>query len=211
MQVLINRYGLNTKQVVDVGCGYGNNLLYFGVGSYGIEVLEKEVRFATSIGLTAYVRNMSTDDVSDLPKADVAVCYAVIEHLENPHVVLRKIHTLLQPGGLAIIYVPTIPLFPQLTRIPYIGAAFSGYTNVDHVNAFTPATIRFMAERAGFHTKELTVASPTLSRIADLPGVRSLFDGIAYIGTAIPDFEYHQHSTRKVAANDKGFVYKEWK
>jgi SAM-dependent methyltransferase len=210
MQTLLKRFALSEKRVVDVGCGYGNNLWYFGPGSYGIEVLEKEVAFAQSIGLDARVVDIAHEAVTNLPKAEVALCYAVIEHVENPHVVLRKLHALLEPGGLVLIYVPTIPVFPILGRLPRIGGAFSGYTNVDHINAFTPATIRFMAERAGFHTQTLTTAMPWLGALCDLPGIRALFDGIVYVGTAIEDFEYHPHSTRKVAANAKGFVYKEW-
>lgn len=208
MQTLMKRYHLSEKSVADVGCGYGNNLVYFGPGSYGIEILEKQASFARGIGLPAYTRDFLKDDMSDLPQVDAAVCYAVIEHVESPHIAFRRICGLLKPGGIALIYVPTLPLIPLLSKLPKVGKHFTGYLHADHINAFTPATLRFMATRAGFEEIETTTALPGIGRIFDIPPFNRLIDGAVFVGRKIENWEYPAESSRKTAENGNGFVFK---
>jgi SAM-dependent methyltransferase len=210
IQALIRRYNLTQKAVLDIGCGYGNNLIFYGPGSYGFEYRDKSAAFARSIGLTAHTRDLIEDDLTDLPKVDVVMCYAVIEHVESPHVALRKIHALLKPEGLAIIYVPTIPALPLLGKLPRIGGHFTGHGNIDHINAFTPATIRFMVERAGFRDLEYTTALPGIGRLLDIPPLHSLIDGAVIVGRKDDAWQYPEASTRTRTESGRGFTYKEY-
>ena len=110
------RHGLTGVRLADVGCSYGMNLLHCARGSYGIEIDDREARFARGLGLPVYHRDAMIDDLSDLPRVDAVWCAAVLEHVDSPHVFLRRLHELLLPEGLLVIFVPTIPLFRFLGR-----------------------------------------------------------------------------------------------
>lgn len=201
------KYRLTDRVLCDVGCAYGSNLVFCAPGSYGIEVAAYAAAFARSLGLSVYERNALTDDLSDLPKVEAVWCSAVLEHVESPHVFLRKLHRLLKPDGLVAVYVPTIPLAPAMKRLPRIGGRFSGYLAGDHINAFVPATLRFFCERAGFETLEVSPFYPgALAVFNRLPPFNRLIGGCVYVGRKIAGWDYPETSTRRAADNEKGFV-----
>lgn len=203
------KYGLTNKVLADVGCAYGTNLVYARDGSYGIEIESYEVRFAQALGLTIYQRNILSDDLSDLPPVEAVWCSAVLEHVESPHVFLRKLYGLLKPEGLLALYVPTIPLIPGLRHLPGLSRYFTGYLYGDHINAFVPETLRFFCERAGFKTLETSPFYPgALGVLNHVPLAQRLLDGCVYLGARIPDWEYPPNSTRQVADNLAGFTFK---
>ena len=192
------KYGLRAKRVADVGCSYGMNLLHCASGSYGIEYDEREVRFARGLGLPVFRRDAMRDDLSDLSRVEAVWCAAVLEHVDAPHVFLRKLHDLLDPGGLLAVFVPTIPLFPFLGRLPRVGGYFNGHVAQDHVNAFTAETLAFTCERAGFQSLEVSPFYPGLLRpLNHAPLFSKLIDGCVYVGRSIPGWEYPEKSSRR--------------
>jgi SAM-dependent methyltransferase len=198
------KYRISERSLCDVGCSYGFNLCFCRPGSYGIELEHYEVHFAQSIGLKVFRREIVNDDLSDLPKVDTVWNSAVLEHITAPHIFLRKLHSLLKPDGLLVLYIPIIPWLPVLTTLPRIGGYFGGYEHGDHINAFTPSTIRFFCERAGFDTLEVT---------SFYPGVLALFNrihligGCTYIGRKNANWEYPSNATRRKADNINGFTW----
>ena len=209
MYKAVNRkYRIANKITCDVGCTYGMNLVFAAAGSYGVEIEEYPARFAKSIGLEVERRNIF-DDISDLPKVEVVWCSAVLEHVESPHIFLRKLHQLLIPNGMVIVFVPTVPAFPALRYLTPIKKYLTGHLYSDHINAFTPETLRFFCERAGFKTIETSPFYPfPLSPLNHVPFVKGLIDGSVYIGEKIENWEYPiPNSTRRVANNIRGFDY----
>jgi predicted SAM-dependent methyltransferase len=69
-----------------------------------------------------------------------------LEHELNPLAVLQELHRTLQPGGVALIKVPN---YASLNR-RIMGRRWCGFRHPDHLNYFTPKTLRMIAERAGF-------------------------------------------------------------
>jgi len=202
-----SKYGIAGKIMCDVGCIYGMNLVFAAPGSYGLEIEEYPAKFATSIGLRVERRDIF-DDVSDLPKVEVVWCSAVLEHAESPHIFLRKLHQLLKPGGMVVIFVPTVPLAPFLHRLPLLNKYLSGHLYGDHINAFTPETLQFFCERSGFKTIETSPFYPfPVSLINHVPLVNRLIDGCIYVGKKIENWEYPANATRRVANNIRGFDY----
>ena len=129
-------------------------------------------------------------------------CGAVLEHVESPHRFLRKVHQLLEPSGLLVLFVPAISSVGGLAlhRLPWIGRYFVGYLASDHINAFTPSTVAFTCERAGFETIEVTPSFPgPFSLFNSVPPLASLVDGSTYISRAIPNWEYHPKATRQAS------------
>lgn len=202
------KYGIANKVLCDVGCSYGMNLLFAGPGSYGIEIERHEVNFAEHLGLTVYERDIINEDISDLPKADAVWCSAILEHVDAPHVLLRKLHQLLKPEGLVVIYVPTLPLVPVMRHVPLVGKYFLGHIASDHINAFVPSTLGFFCERAGFKTIEISPFYPgPLQILNHLPVINQFIDGCVYVGRSIAAWEYPRKATRRVAANKRGFEF----
>jgi SAM-dependent methyltransferase len=188
-------YNLRNKIICDVGCAYGADLYFTAPGSYGLEVESRYVEFAQSVGLPVHRRDVVKDDLSDLPKVDVVWCGALIEHVDAPHILLRNLHRLLNPGGLLFLFAPIIPPIKALRHLPKIGQNFTSHLHDDHVNAFKPKTLQFTCERAGFKTIEV-------SALYRKPF--SLFNRVflqatcLYVGRAIEGWEYPEHSSRRL-------------
>ncbi len=183
------------------------NIIQCAAGSYGIELDEYSINFATSLGLRVEKRNVDQGDLTDLPKVDAVWCSALLEHVDAPHVVLRKLHGLLNEQGILCVFVPTIPLSTLFRHIPIIGKYFDGYLHGDHVNAFTPSTLRFMCERAGFKTLEV---SPFYPGVLSVFNRISLMDGIVYIGSKITDWSYPPGAGRIAVSNSVGYTKKDY-
>nr|AUN37577.1 hypothetical protein [uncultured bacterium] len=208
----VNRtYHLTDKVICDIGCGYGMNLLYCQPGSYGIEVDKYPVDFARSIGLTIHEIDFMHDDTDVLPKVDAVWCSALLEHVESIHIFLRKLSVLLKPNGLVIIYVPTIPLIPSLKHIPGLKRYTTGYLYSDHINAFTPSTLRFFCERAGFETLEVSpFMPPPLAIFNHVPLLNQVVDGVTFVGRKILNWSYPEGATRRSIEQGQGFEYYDW-
>ncbi len=201
------KYGISSRVLCDVGCAFGMNLVFCPPGSYGIDMDEREVAFVRSLGLQVHRRDVVQDDLRDLPRAQVVWCSALLEHVDAPHILLRKLYNLLEDGGLAVVYVPTIPLIRSLRLIPRMEKYFTGYVATDHINAFVPSTLEFTCERAGFKTLEVSPFYPgVLGVLNRVPFANRLIDGCVYVGRKIPSWEYVWKATRRVADNERGYV-----
>ncbi|MEX2642281.1 MAG: methyltransferase domain-containing protein, partial [Acetobacterales bacterium] len=75
-----------------------------------------------------------------------AILRSYLEHELNPKDVLLALHRVLAVGGLAFVKVPN---FASLNRL-VMGRRWTGFRHPDHLNYFTPATLRLMARRCGF-------------------------------------------------------------
>lgn len=203
------KYRICQRVLCDVGCSHGMNLAFCAPGSYGIELDTYAAQFAASLGANVYERDVENDDLSNLPKADVVWCSAVLEHVDSPHLFLCKLRGLLRPSGLLAVYVPTLPILPWLRWVPGIGRYVSGHQAADHVNAFVPRTLRFFAERAGFETLEVSPFYPGMLRAFNrVPLLNQLVDGCIYVGQKVDAWDYPEKATRQAAANHRGFTRK---
>jgi len=208
-QKVNRKYRLEDKVNCDIGCGYGMNLPYCQPDSYGIDIADYESDFARSIGLTIHQRDFLHDPIDDLPRVEAVWCSAVLEHVESIHIFLRKIALLLEDNGLALIYVPSIPLAPFLGVLPILRRYMTGYLYSDHINAFTPSTLRFFCERAGFDTLEVSPFLPGAAGLINhVPLLNRIVDGCVYVGRKIPDWDYPERATRRATETGTGFVYR---
>lgn len=202
------KYQITKKILCDVGCSFGMNLPFCAQGSYGIEINREKVEFAKNIGLTIFDIDIGKEDISSLPKVEVIWCSHVLEHVDSPHIFLRKLHQLLKPDGLLVLFVPTIPLIPILQQVPSLGKLVRGYDIGDHINAFIPKTLHFFCERAGFKTAEVSPFYPNILKIFNkLPFLNRLISRCTYVGQKIEGWEYPPDATRKAEENIKGYRF----
>jgi len=139
--------------VIDAGCGDGGQLagLTPGFVPFGVEVSTElaqaaNERFSAQGG--ACVNAPTLEGLKSFPDHyfSAATLRSYLEHEMNPLPVLREIYRALQPGGMAIVKVPN---YGSLNRM-VMGEKWCGFRYPDHLNYFTPTTLRKMAKKAGF-------------------------------------------------------------
>ena len=140
--------------VVDVGCGQGRWLRRvgeLGFAPYGVEVSDVLAKEAASHAADFGGRVVAGNAVDGLDQfADNtftgAILISFLEHESNPLPLLVKLRRKLAAGGKVIVKVPNFGCWNRLVR----GARWCGLRFPDHVNYFTPRTLREMVRRAGF-------------------------------------------------------------
>jgi SAM-dependent methyltransferase len=137
------------RRLLDVGAAYG--LLLAAARAHGFSGLGVEpVADCASVArreLDVEVVTGTIED-ADLPVGgfDVATMLDVVEHLEDPPAAVRRIHSLLRPGGLLV--VETGDLDGALSRV--CGRRWYFYDPPQHVTFFRSASLVAMLARAGF-------------------------------------------------------------
>ena len=130
------------RTYLDVGCGDGRFLRTMGVprpALYGLELDQSVVDQLRDKGYLG-VFCERVEEASGLPESgiDLATMFHVIEHLDDPSAVVRRIAGWLSPGGVFALETPNLDsLDARLFRKTYWG----GYHIPRHWNLFTPTTI----------------------------------------------------------------------
>jgi 2-polyprenyl-3-methyl-5-hydroxy-6-metoxy-1,4-benzoquinol methylase len=173
VRIVINDYQFNNKKVLDLGCSYGNSILYWRDDSEGVEIQEDPVFFLNALGKKVYQLNVE-EDLSQLEgkKYDAIYCAALIEHLKSPYSFLLQLNPLLKNDGVLAIAHPIVP--PPFFRYLWkLAVGYQGWMAKDHLYFFTPNTSKLILERAGF--KVIRQYSPAFYRIPILRKVNKIF------------------------------------
>jgi SAM-dependent methyltransferase len=184
--------GADRVSVLDVGCGYGQHLVQFGPGSAGIDAVERNVAFCKSLGLDAEVANVE-DGLPDFGRPfEAAFCSNLLEHLVAPHLFLVRLHERLVEHGTVFIHVPTMPPHRMFDWAIRRTIGHNGYRASEHINAFTPRTLAFTLERAGFTVRDLVFVAARGRKILGLaePIFRELGISVLAVARRDPTFKY---------------------
>ena len=140
-------------KMLDLGCGDGHALVSFPESfiPYGIEISTQAAGIADRAfrGRGGYVVNAAcVDGLRRFPDGffDAASLRSYLEHEAEPLAVLKELARALAPDGFAVVKVPN---YASLNR-RIMGKRWCGFRYPDHLNYFTPRTLREMAARAGF-------------------------------------------------------------
>ena len=140
---------LRGKVLVDVGCGAGSFLdLARGYCRTTIGV-EPSASLRAAAAAKGHVAFDLCHHVSDewRGRVDLAVCFSVLEHVDEPLALLREIHDLLRPGGQLLLSTPNREDF-LLELLPTEYGSFF-YRRV-HLWYFDSASLAGLVGRAGF-------------------------------------------------------------
>lgn len=95
-------------KILDIGCRTGDFLMHWDKRHklFGVELNSHNAEIAKERGINVYcdfVENISFDE-----KFDIITCYALLEHIPSPNILLTKIISALQPNGVLVILIPSI-------------------------------------------------------------------------------------------------------
>ncbi len=160
--------------VLDIGCAGGGILkaLPEGMTPYGIEISEALFKKAAKICGKRGGSAIHADGLSGLRQFGEGmfsgiIMSAYLEHEVQPLPVLRECRRALREGGRVIIKVPNYASVSRVIR----GKNWCGMRFPEHVNYFTPASLRSMITNAGlrierFRLQDRSPISDTLWLVA---------------------------------------------
>ena len=159
----LKKYHLDKIKVLDVGCGFGEYLQFFGEGSMGIDIKADRVQKASGMGFHIVEGNIEDIDNVDLPRNyfDAAWLSNILEHVNSPHETLTNVLSLLKENGIAFIKIPLIPntIFGKVYKV-LSGKKKLGFLASSHKYAFTRKTAEFDILRSGFEIVESSAFFP---------------------------------------------------
>ena len=132
--------------VLDLGCSSGGFLYRLNhrfpqdYKILGMDVSSPPLDHAEKMGVPVIRENFLTHHFAE--QFDAITFWAVMEHLFEPQLFLKKAAALLKPGGLCFILTPNM----DSLAVRLLGAKYR-YIFAEHLNYFTPATLRKFAEK----------------------------------------------------------------
>jgi SAM-dependent methyltransferase len=150
--------------VVDLGCGSGNLLFWGGLRA------TRAIGFDASFGAVRFCVDQRGDRPASFAQAlggalplaesvaDLVLLVEVIEHLTEPDAVLREILRVLRPGGRLFLTTPNYQwpsAWPLLEWLADKSGKVAQMRDAQHVQRFSPASLRDIVERNGFRVDRL--------------------------------------------------------
>jgi SAM-dependent methyltransferase len=140
--------------LLDLGCSSGSFLEFIRDQSwklYGIEMSAECARTAEArTGAHVFV-----GDVLNAPfppeSFDVITCFDVLEHLYEPHKVMKRLSEWLKPGGIFYVLVPNV----DSAEGRVFGSYWHGLELPRHLFHYSPASLKFLAESVGLREVSL--------------------------------------------------------
>ena len=147
--------GAGPRRILDVGCGDGRFLgLLRDFGSpewelVGIDLDAEAVARCRARGFEAHVGRV--EDFEDPGTGfDAVIMLQLIEHVEDPVAICRRVNALLRPGGCFVVETPNLAgIDYRLFRRSWWGH----YHFPRHWNLFSSASLRRMLEESGFRVE----------------------------------------------------------
>ncbi len=139
--------GQRPPRVLDFGCGHGEFVAIcraLGFDALGVDFApdRREHGLVTPYSSLAELRCDRPQDNG----FDAVTMFEVLEHLSDPRSVLEDLAQMMKAGAVLVLETPDTTGITGLQ-------SFSDYLAIGplgHINGFTPATLRGLAERAGF-------------------------------------------------------------
>ncbi len=134
-------------RVLDFGCGHGEFVALcraLGMEAHGID-WASDRREHGVVHIHPSLQALRADGAHG-EGFDAATLFEVLEHLADPRGVLEQLAALMKPGAALVLETPDTTHVTDLRSFDdYLAIAPLG-----HINGFTPASLRAIAERAGF-------------------------------------------------------------
>lgn len=144
----------SVRRVIDVGCGYGDLLLYLrsrGCSVVGVEYDESAAQKGREYGLEIHVADIGE---LELPEAsfDAAVLQHSLEHVPDPETLIAALGRIVRPGGTLHVALPNGDAAGLSGEQEAWGCLF----NPEHFWYFDKASLNRLLARNGFVPRSVT-------------------------------------------------------
>jgi 2-polyprenyl-3-methyl-5-hydroxy-6-metoxy-1,4-benzoquinol methylase len=165
--------------MLEIGCGTGNTSAWIksitGCWTAGVELFPtvgREAEQQLDCVLTGDIQTIALPFQAG--SFDLILCLDVLEHLQDPWVVIAKLTALLSPEGCIITSLPNIRHFSVILPLLFKGRfeyAASGLLDKTHLRFFVRDTAISLLESAGLHVDRIVKnVSPRSRAIYPLVG-----------------------------------------
>lgn len=212
----------SSEPVLDIGCGNGINLKFFGTGSIGLDGNEEYIREFPERNIKV-LKWTFDEDINGFLKARgegnrfrCVCCLNVMEHVLSPHLHLLNMRRCLEDGGYLFLSIPLARVrlheVLKLLTPKRLSKFWGGYLQDDHVNFWVPKTFDLTVKYAGFSIVKRYYGgvARNFSRLAILNSV--LGEASPTYGVVcrrIKDWNYRQKSSVVKVLREDGFL--QWK
>lgn len=125
------------KKIIDIGCGYGQNLFSFNADSIGVEINPVINKFSRKIGLNIKDINIEDDLNKIKQKFDIVWCSDLLVHMISPLKLLIDCKKLLTLNGKIVIQIPLMSIWGL-------------HKSTCHWYAFNKNSLMYLMEMAGY-------------------------------------------------------------
>lgn len=153
--------------VLDIGCGGGRLLvdIFHALSTQGISVVPIGIEVSKTIAASAQeklndvggrvIQANALDGAAELDRClvQIVIMRSFLEHERHPLRLLQSLNRIVSPNGAIVIKVPNFACWNRVIR----GNRWCGFRYPDHVNYFTPTTLRSLAAEAGFVVSRQTL------------------------------------------------------
>lgn len=165
-KILRGASGKTTLAIVDVGCGSGEKLFRIAnhmnekhpvaIKAVGIEISQAQAAEANKnlVKIGGHcIHNSAIEGLKEVPddSIDFIILCSFLEHETSPLPLLRVCKDKLTSHGKVVIKVPNFASLNRLVR----QYKWCGFRYPDHVNYFSPKTLRLIVERSGMQVDRL--------------------------------------------------------
>ncbi len=154
---MVRQHTEKDSVIIDLGSGSGalaRILLEAGYNNlHLVDIANKLADFGDLNEYHFYQRDLNFDSLPFADSfADFIVLNSVIEHLENPYLVVREAARVLKLGGKLLVTIPHIYSWRSKLRFLFTGNLFGFSDNNNHLSLYTKAT--FAKAFGGFKVLE---------------------------------------------------------
>jgi 2-polyprenyl-3-methyl-5-hydroxy-6-metoxy-1,4-benzoquinol methylase len=153
-------------RLLDIGCSWGSfaaKMTRYGWEVHGIEINKKAVEYAkNTLGLNNIFNGFFDEYKCPEDFFDVVHMSMALEHIHEPAECLNRVYKFLKKGGQLILSVPDISGFEARIYGKY---AYTLHVP-QHLNHFSPVTIKSMLNKTGFTVKKIVHQSSAKDLVA---------------------------------------------
>lgn len=149
----IGRQAPRKGRLLDIGCAseaFLNAARIAGWEVLGLELETASVEIARAHDLTVYPTTLQEQAFPD-NHFDAVTMWEVLEHLDDPRLILQEIYRILKPDGILALSTPNIHSLGWFL----LKEDWPCLTPVAHPNLFNSKSLRRLAEECGFSCRKL--------------------------------------------------------
>jgi len=184
-----NTPSLVPGSMLEIGCASGSFLQRMaskGWDVHGLETSESAAKEASKLGYTIYAGSLESTELP-LNCYDLIVGWMVIEHLHNPLLGLRKLHSAAKSQAMLVLSLPNAGSL----EFSFFKSNWYALQVPTHIHHFSPDTITKLLSESGWRVDKI-YHQRTLSNLIASYGYILKEKGFAFIGQKLIEYPENQ-------------------